>query len=138
MKKNIPERDRVEIKNPNPEAQNVFDELQQKKRDIGSYKRARRESLENIPNYTKTKDDIKRLRDQKKNLELDFDNKEPSFKNRIEALTDHVDALNAKLTGIALEHYKKTGTMLEVRKELRSGKEKKVRFGFSARQLSMF
>lgn len=128
----------IVIERPLTEAQSTYDELCEQRRNLNAHSKLRRESLENIPKYAEILKELEGRRIVKKNLELSFDEKEPSHKNRIDALKDQIDAIEAKLTGLALDHFKKTGAVLELVKRTKSGKEKKIRIGFAFRQLSLF
>lgn len=127
----------VVIERPLSDAQSVFDELTSKRRTLSSNNKLRNDALDNIPRYKSLGKDIAKTRQERKGVAADFDNKEPGHKRRIDGTKDEIDALASKLTGLALEHYKKTGTMLELKKKMRNGSEKKVRIGFSA-QMSLF
>lgn len=119
------------------EAQSVYDELCEKRRSLSGHNKLRNEALGNIPRYKTLTKELTTAREARKTVAADFDEKEPGHKRSIERVNDEIDSLTAKLTGLALEHYKKTGTMLEVKKKMRSGSEKKVRVGFSA-QMTLF
>lgn len=119
------------------EAQSVYDEICEKRRSMSGHNRLRNEALDNIPRYKSLGKEIATKREERKGVAADFDEKEPGHKRRIEAVKDEIDALSAKLTGMALEHYKKTGKMLELKKKTRGGAEKKVRIGFAA-QMTLF
>lgn len=129
---------RVVIERPLTEAQSVFDELTENRRDLNGRAKVRREALENIPKYNELTDDMKEAREERKGVIATFDSCEPSHKRGMETVKDKIDALSAKLTGIALEHFKKTGSVLELVKRNKNGKEKKIRIGFAFRQLSLF
>lgn len=128
----------ITIERPMIEAQSVYNELTESRRDLNGRAKVRREALENIPKFNELTEDMKTARDERKGVISTFDTNEPSHKRGMETVKDKIDALQAKLTGLALEHFKKTGTMLEVIKRTKSGSEKKVRIGFSLNQLSLF
>lgn len=128
----------VVIERPVVEAQAAYDELCQVRRDLSGKVKLRQESLENIPRFKTLSKEMAATRLSRKNVAAKFDDENPGIKSSIDSKKDHIDAIESKLTGIALEHFKKTGTMLEVLKTNRNGSQKKIRIGFAFRQLSLF
>lgn len=125
------------IERPIVEAQGVYDELTKARRALNKQANLRKESLDAIPKYKELSDEMGAARIQRTSVTSDFDEKEPSHKRRIDSSKESIDVLEAKLSGLALEHYKKTGTMLELKKTARDGSTKKVRVGFKA-QMTLF
>ncbi len=120
------------------EPQAIFDELCEKRKALTSRIKLRNEALEQIEKYKKLGKDMATTRLQRKGVAADFDEKNPTIKSRIASSKDEVEAIESKLMGLSLEHFKSTGTMLEVKKTMRDGAIKKIRLGFSFRQLSLF
>lgn len=125
------------IERPVQEPQAIFDELCEKRKNLAGHMKMRTDGLKQVERYNKLVKEGALVRANKKKVEMDYDDKNASQKSRITSIKDEIEAVELKLMGLSLEHFKKTGTMLEVTKKQRGGTVKKIRIGFGFRQLSL-